>query len=181
MTKKTGKKRSPFDFPFQFALKINGYIICQRGFYVRDFNEDVYLSYELKEMMERIVGMGDTPDQTMGLIPRHLKAQSEDYLWSRYNPYYAYSDNATKPRQAIRKDYFTFAITAGETQISESKFENKFMLYSLDNQVDITEIVPDIIKDIEYTFSLDEYTQHYLNTDLASKSAIWEYGESLKG
>ena len=177
MTKKTGKKRSPFDFPFQFALKINGHIICQRGFYVRDFNEDVYLSYDLKEMMERLVGMGDKSDQNMGVIPKHLKTQSKDYLWDRYNPYYVYSDSNTKPRQEIRKDYFTFTITAGDFIISESVFENKFMLYSLDNQVDITEIVPDIIKEIEHTFSMDEYYQRYMNVNLAYKSPIWKYGE----
>ena len=179
MIKKSVKKRSPFDFPFQFSLKINGFIICQRGFYVRDFNEDVYLSYDLREMMDRLVGMGDKSDQPMGIIPKHLKSQSEDHLWSRDNPYYVYSDSNSKPRQEIRKDYFTFTITAGEVMVSESVFENKFMLYSLDNQVDITEIVPAIIKEIEHTFSMDEYDQHYMNVDLAYKSPIWKYGESL--
>jgi len=173
------KRKSPLDFPFQFSLKINGHIICRRGFYVNDFNPDVKLSYELKEMMDRLVGMGVDENTTMGIIPAHLKSQSEDYQWSRYNPYYVYQDTKVK-REPIRKDYFTFSIISNEEVISESVFENKFMLYSLDNQVDITKIISPIIKEIEYYFSLDEYTQNYMDKDLAWKSSIWEYGEKRK-
>jgi beta-xylosidase len=178
MTKQTNKKkkRSPFDFPFQFALKINGHIICQRGFYVKNINEDVFLSLELRELMDRLVGMGTDPDTIMGIIPKHLKAQSENYQWEKYNPFYAYQDSK-KPRHEIRKDYFTFTITANDKVISSSQFENKFMLYSLDNQVDITNIISDIIKEIEYYFTFDEYTTTYLGKDLTWKSGIWKYAK----
>ena len=41
MKKNSGKKWG--NNPFEFKLKINGFIICQRGFHVDDFNKDDHL------------------------------------------------------------------------------------------------------------------------------------------
>src|SRR5574343_1544655 len=79
-----------FDEPqrFEFLFYINNNIICQRYFNIRDYNEDVLQSTELKELIDTIAGtsnngiIGD-----MGIIPNFLKEKSKDYLWNNFDPY----------------------------------------------------------------------------------------------
>jgi hypothetical protein len=91
------------------VLYINKHIICQRYFSIKDFNEKSLKSYELKLLMDRLIGMGNGPDGRMGIITSQLKKKSVDYLWKFYNPYNPpkaedYKNNFEK------EDFFDFEI-----------------------------------------------------------------------
>lgn len=179
MSKNTGKKWA--NSPFEFKLKINGNIICQRGFNVNGYNKKVAQSYEIKELMDRLTNMGNSEVLPMGIIPKHLKKQSENYLYERYAPYLYHSTDEDKKihRKDIRKDYFSFEIWKGNILLCKSVFENRFMLYNPKNQVDITDIVEDIVDEIVDTFTLEEYRTTYLDKDLTYMSPIWKHGIKL--
>ncbi len=76
MTKKI-EIRKPEEQRFEFILYINGNIVCQRYFGVRDYNPSVRDSDELKELMDSLVGMNlvkySDKHSWMGMIPTHLK------------------------------------------------------------------------------------------------------------
>lgn len=161
--------------PFEFVFKINGHIICKRGFSVDDYNSDVVNSMELKELMDTIGGMNNGESGSLGIIPNHLKKQSEDYMWSKHNPdYYQTKEQLRLSREMqIRKDIFTFEIWKRNHKISSCSFDNRFMLYSIDNQVDITKLIPELVDEISEVFSLDEYTIGYLDGPLKYSPKNW--------
>ena len=68
---------------FEFVLYINKHIVCQRYFNIRDYNEDSPYSIEIKELMDRLVGMNNVG--RLGMIPNRLKNKSIEYLWKNYN------------------------------------------------------------------------------------------------
>ena len=42
---------------FEFVLYINDHIICQRYFNIRDYNEVVLKSYDIKELLDNLADM----------------------------------------------------------------------------------------------------------------------------
>ena len=61
----------------EFVLYINGNIICQRYFNVKNYNKAVTRSIDLYDCVDSVVD----------LIREDLKNKSKDYLWKSYNPY----------------------------------------------------------------------------------------------
>lgn len=82
-TNQTAKK---FDEPlrFEFLFCINNHIICQRFFNVRDYNEDVLQSLELKDLIDSIAGTNESI-APLGIIPAFLKEKSVDFLWNNFD------------------------------------------------------------------------------------------------
>ena len=81
---------------FEFVLYINKNIICQRYFSIKDYNGKSLNSLELKELMDRLVGMNNGQFGSLGLIPAQLKAKSVDFLWKNCNPYYPKKEETPK-------------------------------------------------------------------------------------
>ena len=141
---------------FEFLLYINKHIICQRYFNIKDFNEKSVKSLELKELMDRIVGMNNGTFGSMGIIPRSLKHKAIDYLWKNFNPYNMKND---EPKNNFEKeDVFEFEIRVDKNPIAKSAFSGNWFPQQVRYQVDIKEIIPQIITEIKDSLSEKKYT-----------------------
>jgi hypothetical protein len=175
-------------YPFEFIFKINNNIICQRFLPIINYNEDVKESLELKELLDRIIGLnngdyGDVHWGELGLIPKFLKDRSSDYLSFFNNHSYLNYRN----REGDEKDdMYTFQIlihgkVVGESQISANIFPPKIrykvnLKYKTniwgekllgDNGKPIhLKILSLITKDIQNTFSKRTYTKEYMGYSL---------------
>jgi hypothetical protein len=150
---------------FEFLLYINKHIICQRYFSIKDYNEEVVNSIELKELMDAIVGMNNNDFGSMGIIPKHLKKKSIEYLWKFYNPY---MDKKEDPYKNIheKEDIFDFEIRVDKTPIAQSTFSGNFFPPQVRYQVDIKELIPNIINEIKNTLTQKKYETTYANVEL---------------
>ena len=156
---------------FEFVLYINKHIICQRYFNIKDFNEDSINSLEIKELMDRIVGMHNGSHGNMGIIPNHLKKKSVDYLWRTYNPYYSQKEDSYK--NIFEKERtFNFEIKVDKNVVAQSTFSgnlfpsNAICPPEAKYQIDIKEIIPDIILEIKDFLSEKNYTKSYADVVL---------------
>jgi hypothetical protein len=168
--KNTKQKKKNFwdNFRFEFILYINEHktrenklrpIICQRLFDVRRYNKNVLNSIELKELMDDLTSVSE-----MGLIPKFLKEKSEKYLWRNYNPYRYYD---REPKDNFEnEDIFTFEIRVDKRIVAKSMFSGNWFPTEVRYSVNIKEIIPEIIDQIQECFSLDEYETTYGNYDL---------------
>ncbi len=160
------KKQFPWErFRFEFVLYINEQtkrdekakkpIICQRYFDVRDYNKDVLNSMEIKTLIDSLTGV-HTP--TMGLIPKFLKQISKRHSWSNYNPYRVVAIEEETKDLFENEDVFTFEIKVDKRVVAKSSFSANWFQKDVRYGVNIKEIIPEIIKEIEFYFSRDEYT-----------------------
>ena len=92
---------------FEFLLYVNDHIVCQRGFNIRDYNEESIHSLELKELMDSLIGMNNGSFGELGIIPNYLKQKSINLLWENYNPYSGV-DGYKQPNK--KGDVFKFEI-----------------------------------------------------------------------
>jgi hypothetical protein len=149
---------------FEFVLYVNKNIICQRYFSIKDFNEKSLKSLELKDLMDRIVGMNNGDFGSMGIIPKMLKKKAIEFLWKNYNPY--------SPKEEVAKnnfekeDIFEFEIKVDKNVVAKSFFSANNFPQAVRYQVDIKEMIPTIIGDIKDTLSQKKYTQKYSNVVL---------------
>ena len=155
VTKKIEEQR------FEFVLYINKHIICQRYFSIRDYNERAINSIELKELMDRIA----SPNDPMGIIPRHLKRRSIEYLWKFFNPY---APSKAEPYKNIfeKEDIFDFEIRVDKVPVAQSTFSGNLFPPQVRYQVDIKELIPNIISEIKDTLSQKKYTTKYADVQL---------------
>ena len=70
------KEQSYKEERFEFALYVNGNIICKRNFKINDFIEHSMKSLEFKNKIDEIVNM----------IDNDLKSKSRVYTWYYFNP-----------------------------------------------------------------------------------------------
>ena len=117
MKNQKGKRKNFWEnFMFEFVLYINNgrneqesdNIICQRLFDVKNYNDEVIGSLELKQLMDDIAGIHNGTYGHMGIIPRFFKEQSKEVCWKQYKPYLI-SKNDTKDIFE-NEDLFTFEI-----------------------------------------------------------------------
>lgn len=142
---------------FQFILYINENIICQRYFNIYDFNEDSVKSLELKELMDAITGINNGQYSSQGIIPRHLKTKSINYLWETYNPYFIQQEDSTRVN-ADKKDNFQFEIKIDEVSVAKSEFSGNLFQPKIRYAVDVREIIPEIMSEIRQSLSQKKYT-----------------------
>lgn len=150
---------------FEFILYINNHIICQRYFSIKDYNEKSTRSLELKELMDRIVGINNDEYNHMGIIPNHLKKKSVDYLYKFYNPY---NPPKADPYKNIfeKEDIFDFEIRVDKMTVAHSTFSGNYFPPQVRYQVDIKELIPNIISEIKDTLSQKKYTTRYADVEL---------------
>ena len=150
---------------FEFVLYINKHIICQRYFNIKDFNEDSLNSLEIKELMDRLVGMNNGQFGTLGLIPDHLKKKSVEYLWKFYNPYNPQPEPQYK-NIFEKEDIYDFEIRVDKDAVAQSTFSGNFFPPQIRYQVDIKELIPNIINEIKDSLSKKNYTTEYVDVEL---------------
>jgi hypothetical protein len=71
------RAKNKYTDKFEFILRINGNIICQRYFNIRGYNN------KAKDSMDIRWDLGDIVDT----IQSYLRKQTEEFLWLNYNPY----------------------------------------------------------------------------------------------
>jgi hypothetical protein len=177
------KKRNFWEnFRFEFILNIsNGRrkedgnnIICQRLFDVKGYNEDVLKSVELKELMDTIAGTHNGSLGSMGILPNHFKKLSKKVCWDTYNPYRI--NTGEENRNVFEyEDIFTFQIRVDKKVVAETQFSGNWFQTDVRYAVDIREIIPKIIEEIQDYFSRDEYTTSYGAFDLNFEFAPYDF------
>lgn len=144
---------------FEFLLKINNNIICQRYFSIDGYNKSVLTSVELKELTDSLCGMNNGSFGSCGIVPKFLKSKSVDYLWDRYDPYSEHRREEDAADKDIFKneDIFTFEIKVDRNIVSKSIFSGNWFPTTVRYQVNIKPIIPNIIEEISEYFTRNEY------------------------
>ena len=143
---------------FEFVLYINDHIICQRYFNIRDYNEDSVKSFEIKQLMDNIIGMNNNSWGEVGIIPRHLKQKSVDYLWDSYNPYFIQNEDSSK-MGSDKIDDFQFEIKVDKEVVAKGGFSGNHFQPKVRYAVDVREIIPSIMHEIRTYLSQKKYTK----------------------
>jgi len=141
---------------FEFILYINDKFIVQRFFHVRDYNPDVVNSYEMKELMENLVGINIDSLGSLGIIPNHLKKKAVDYLWDNYNPYLEQTEESTRNLND-KNDNFQFEIRVDKNTVAKAQFPGNIFPPKVRYSVDVKEVIPSIMAEIRHFFAQKNY------------------------
>lgn len=135
---------------FGFVLYINKHTICERNFTIKNYNDEILHSSELKQLMDILVGMNS---HQMGIIPKFLREQSMELLWNKYNPYFKPTEIKVNKNRFKDQDIFEFEIKVDGDVKTKSIFSGKWFQPSIRYDVNIKDIIPTIISEIRYYFS----------------------------
>jgi len=161
---------------FEFLLLINGNIICQRYFDIRNYNDDSRQSLEMKELLGTIAGTNNTEHGMLGMIPKYLQDKTREYLWGYYRPYTPQKTEDINRRNIYDKvDTFGFQIKVDGEVVGETAFSGNVFPPKVRYQVNIKDIIPDIIYEIRQCLSKRNYTDEYHNTPLKFKTIHQEF------
>ena len=140
---------------FEFILRINGNIICQRYFAVKNFNPKVTQSMDIIHCVNDCVEM----------IQRQLKKKSLEYLWTQYNPYdKQLEEQINRTPIYDKEDIFDFEIRIDERVIGTRRFTGNVYPQRVRYSVDIRELIPKIITQIQYTLGQEKFDVEYTTT-----------------
>lgn len=145
------------DLRFEFNLYINDNIICQRMFNVKGYNKKVLKSLELKDMMNEITGINLNDAGRMGIIPTYFKKLCNTKSWKEYKPYNL-KESEGYVGNLENNDVFTFEVRVDKKMVAKSSFNGNQFQTDVIYAVDIRELVPEIISELEYYMSMEEYT-----------------------
>lgn len=143
---------------FEFVLYINGNIICQRYFSIKNFNREVLNSLDMKWCVEDCVG----------IIEKDLKDKSVDYLYKQHNPYLTQTQEdveATK-RDLEKDDTYHFEIKIDDRVVGQKSFTGNIYPQRVRYSVDVRSLIPKIISNIQTTFSQEYFTVEYCGIEL---------------
>ena len=161
---------------FEFLLLINGNIICQRYFDIRNYNEDSIHSMEMKELIDNLAGTNNSEFGLMGIIPRFLQSKTREYLWGYYKPYVAQKTEDIVNRDIYDKtDTFGFQIRVDGEVVAETEFSGNVFPPKVRYQVNIKDIIPQIIYEIRQSLSKKTYTDTYGDISLKYDVAPYEF------
>ncbi len=147
------KKVSKYSDKFEFILRINENIVCQRYFNIRGYNNNAKNSLELRWELDDIT-------QT---IQSYLKGLSEDFLWANYNPF-SNKNSVVNDNQKEGEDYFTFEIRVDGKIIIIERFTAMDFPPKVRYSVNIKSLIPSIISKIQRCLSKKRYNsveKHY--------------------
>jgi|TARA_R110000796_G_scaffold252005_4_gene384834 hypothetical protein len=138
---------------FEFILRINDNIICQRYFNIRGYNNRAKDSIDLRWDLGDIVTT----------IQSYLGKKTEDFLWLNYNPYSS-KNSVVKEVDKQEEDYFTFEIRVDGKVIIIERFTGMDFPPKVRYSVNIKSLIPSIISKIQRGLSQRKYTkvdEHY--------------------
>tara|TARA_R100001594_G_scaffold137503_1_gene180593 strand:- start:839 stop:1300 length:462 start_codon:yes stop_codon:yes gene_type:complete len=129
---------------FEFLLKINGNIICQRYFNVRDFNEKTLDSIELLDEVNYIKSK----------LKEHLKMRSLNYLYDQYNSYTNVVNLSEQDLEGSEDEVFEIEIRKDGKNIIHTFLPSNCYPTRVRYTVDIRPMIPRILGDLSDTLSL---------------------------
>jgi hypothetical protein len=140
---------------FEFLLKINGNIICQRYFAVKNFNTKSSQSLDIMECTNTCVTM----------IQNQLKKKSLEYLWGQFNAYEKQTEEQINRTPIYEKeDIFDFEIRIDEKTISAKRFTGNVYPQRVRYSVDIRDLIPKIISQIQSVLEQENLHVEYATT-----------------
>jgi len=145
---KTEKTRNKYTDKFEFILRINGNIICQRYFNIRGY------SLRAKDSMDLRWDLGEI----VSTIQTYLRGKTEDFLWTNYNPY-STKNSVVKDNDKQEEDYFTFEIRVDGKVIIIERFTGMDFPPKIRYSVNIKSLIPSIISKIQRGLSQKKYTK----------------------
>ncbi len=180
--KKDFKKNFWEDFRFEFVLYINNgrrkedgnNIICQRLFDVKGYNEEALKSLEVRDLMDTIAGTEYGSVGQMGIIPNHFKKLCKKASWDTYNPY-RIKVNEDNKDVFEHEDVFTFEIKIDKKVALSTQFSGNWFQTDVRYQVNIRDIIPEIIEEIQEFLSRNEYTTTYEGYDLKFQFPAYDF------
>ena len=144
---------------FEFLLHINGHIIVQRYFHVMNYNKNVCNSMDMRWQL----------DDFIGLIKEDLHQKTEEFLWTRYNPYVA-QRIPDYPSDSIylKSHVFKFEIKIDKETVIEGDFDGSIYPPGVRYQIDIKGVIPDIVYNIRQVLASKKLTKNYGKVQLQS-------------
>jgi len=146
MKQKMEKKVSKYSDKFEFILRINENIVCQRYFNIRGYNNTAKDSMDLKWELEEVVSK----------IQSYLKEKSEDFLWLNYNPYRT-KTSVVREEKKEGEDYFTFEIRVDGKIIIVERFTAMDYPPKVRYSVNVKSLIPEVISKIQRCLSKRKY------------------------
>ena len=140
------KKVSKYSDKFEFILRINENIVCQRYFNIRGYNNTAKDSMDLKWELEEVVSK----------IQSYLKEKSEDFLWLNYNPYRT-KTSVVREEKKEGEDYFTFEIRVDGKIIIVERFTAMDYPPKVRYSVNVKSLIPEVISKIQRCLSKRKY------------------------
>ena len=144
---------------FEFVLYINGNIICQRYFSVKNFKKEVLKSMDLKWCV----------DECVDIITDDLKEKSIEYLYRQYNPYQKQTQeelDASKKDIFEKEDIYHFEIKIDDRVVTTRQFTGNLYPQRVRYSVDVRSLIPKIIHNIQEAFSQENFTVEYSGIEL---------------
>ena len=143
--------------PYEFLFLINGNPIVGRNFPINNFNRESLKSYELKE----------TIDDAVGLIQKHFKNKTYNYMDRYYNYFVTSTEEQTEPVDIYEnEDFFTLQIKVRGRVVCERIFSGNDYPPNVRYDVDIRKIIPKIIDYLQQGLSMENYTKNYCGYNL---------------
>lgn len=142
---------------FEFILRINGNIICQRYFAVKNYNPKSVNSLDIVWCLEDCVD----------LIQTQLKDKSVEYLWGQFNPYDKQTEEQINRTPIYDKeDIFDFEIRIDEKTVAAKRFTGNVYPQRVRYSVDVRVLIPKIIYRIQETLGQEKFSVEYGTTKL---------------
>lgn len=142
---------------FEFILYINGNIVVQRYFTVKNFNPKSLRSMESKYCVDNCVRM----------IQDNLKNKTSNYLHKIYNPYKEQTkEDIISENIYDNEDIFEFEIKTDDRLVIKKSFSGNVYPQRVRYSVDIRKLIPDLIKEIQETFSEENISVEYCGISL---------------
>tara|TARA_R110002020_G_scaffold12855_4_gene46742 strand:- start:2888 stop:3343 length:456 start_codon:yes stop_codon:yes gene_type:complete len=133
---------------FEFLLKINGNIICQRYFNVRKHNSRTLTSVELYDQLDTI----------RHKLKHYLKKRSIDYLYDQYNQYTNVVNLSEQDLEGSEQEVFEVEIKENGKNIIATILPSHLYPTRVRYTVDIRPLIPEILSDLSDTLSLRKST-----------------------
>lgn len=139
---------------FEFLLTLDGNIICQRFFNVKDYNpvtrRSMNLHYEVKNICEN--------------ISEDLKIKSSEYLIDNQG-FFLNNDNVEDPKE-LEEQYFLLQIKQGDDVFIQRIFAAHYYHPKVRYAVDIRPRLRRILADLTEVLSLGDPETTYLQYEL---------------
>lgn len=137
---------------FEFILRINSKIICQRYFAVKNFNTKSIQSLSLI----------DCVNDCTEIVQNQLKKKSLEYLWEQFNAYEKQTEEQINRNPIYDKeDIFDFEIRIDERVVATRRFTGNVYPQRVRYSVDIRELIPKIISQIQETLGQEKIHVEY--------------------
>ena len=111
---------------------------------------------------------------SIGVIPKFLKATSKKHCWANYKPWSVIDNNITPIFE--EEDIFTFELKVDKKVVAKSQFSGNWFQTDVRYNVNIKDIIPEVISEIQEYLSRDEYTTTYEGYDLINVMADHDFG-----